>query len=81
MKFLVNNYWATPSQNTPQAQQPAVNDWQNTKSLNAPIDKQGRTIKLGDRVRFSFFYGEVKKCQLQMKIPHYLHLNFPHNRQ
>ncbi|TRY20654.1 hypothetical protein FOI68_23120 [Brevibacillus sp. LEMMJ03] len=29
-------------------------------------------------------YNEIPeevRCQLQMKIPHYLHLNFPHNRQ
>lgn len=30
-------------------------------SSDKPISKEGVTIKVGDRVQFSFFYGEVKK--------------------
>lgn len=33
----------------------------NESNKDKPIDKNGVTIQVGDRVTFSFFYGEVKK--------------------
>ncbi|MGG1518755.1 copper amine oxidase N-terminal domain-containing protein [Paenibacillus oryzisoli] len=33
----------------------------NKEALSKPNDKNGQLIQVGDRVRFSFFYGEVQK--------------------
>lgn len=60
LKYLVNNYWATPSNNS-QEQQPPVNESSKSSPSNSPVDKKGTNIQVGDRVKFSFFYGEVKK--------------------
>ncbi|MED1872060.1 stalk domain-containing protein [Brevibacillus borstelensis] len=61
LKYLVNNYWATPSQSNSQVQQPAVNESPKSTPSNSPIDKNGSIIQVGDRVKFSFFFGEVTK--------------------